>query len=56
MLPVPGGSLGGMRAHARSEQDANAHAEHSLETVGLGAEPQTGPEGTDGRKEPAGVQ
>ena len=57
VLPVPGGSLGGMREHARAEQDANAHAEATLDTVGLGgASPQAGPEGTDGAKETAGVQ
>ena len=57
VLPVPGGSLGGMREHARAEQDANAHAEATLDTVGLGgASHQAGPEGTDGRKETAGVQ
>ncbi len=57
VLPVPGGSLGGMREHARAEQDANAHAEATLDTVGLGgASHQAGPEGTEGRKETAGVQ
>ena len=46
-----------MREHARAEQDANAHAEATLDTVGLGgASHQAGPEGTDGRKETAGVQ
>ena len=54
VLPVPGGSIGGMREIARAEHDANAHADHTLDTVGLGGAP--GPEGTDGRKETAGVQ
>ena len=52
VLPVPGGTLGGLREHARAEHDANAEAGHSLETVGLGTGPDSGP----AAKEPAGVQ
>lgn len=59
VLPVPGGSLGGMREQARAEQDANAAADHSLTSVGLGGGPtiQTpGPDqGPAENKEPAGV-
>jgi branched-chain amino acid transport system permease protein len=53
VLPVPGGSLGGMRDQARAEHDANAEADHSLATVGLGTDgPDQGPAES---KEPAGV-
>jgi len=54
ILPLPGGSVAGMREIAKSEHEANEGAEASLDAVGLTGDDSPA-EGGDSRKETADV-